>query len=230
MKRYVMRKYGRTLPTIDILDLLPNFQEEVFPYCFIDGACSILDMALLRGLCRQFKDCHCLDIGTWRGESVVNMASVAKKCHSIDIRNRRMFFGDNISFHILDSKKFDFSKIGKFDLIFIDGDHGYPDVKSDTENAFKLLKDETSVIVWHDYRYRLADFVSWPTYAAILDGTPPDKRKYLYHVSNTVSAIYTQRKTITPFVESINKVFKIEISAQKLDKEFPIGEVPWGIK
>jgi predicted O-methyltransferase YrrM len=52
-----------------------------------------------------------------------------------------------------DSLKFDFSPYyGKIDLIFIDGNHSYSFVKSDTENAFKMLSPK-GVILWHDFDY-----------------------------------------------------------------------------
>jgi predicted O-methyltransferase YrrM len=52
-----------------------------------------------------------------------------------------------------DSKSYDFSPYyGKMDFIFIDGNHSYEYVKSDTENAFKMLS-ENGVIVWHDFDY-----------------------------------------------------------------------------
>lgn len=52
-----------------------------------------------------------------------------------------------------DSSSFDFSPYyGKVDLVFIDGNHSYDFVKSDTENAMKMLSPK-GVIVWHDYDY-----------------------------------------------------------------------------
>ena len=52
-----------------------------------------------------------------------------------------------------DSYFFDFTAYhGKIDLIFIDGNHSYQFVKSDTENALKMLSPK-GVIVWHDYDY-----------------------------------------------------------------------------
>jgi hypothetical protein len=41
-----------------------------------------------------------------------------------------------------------FSGLGRFDLVFIDGDHSYPYVVSDTRNAFKVLRDDNPMIVW----------------------------------------------------------------------------------
>ncbi|NGX38839.1 MAG: hypothetical protein KR126chlam1_00154 [Chlamydiae bacterium] len=55
--------------------------------------------------------------------------------------------------HMGDSTNFDFSKFteeGPLDLIFIDGGHSYDCVKSDTENALKILKSG-GVIFWHDF-------------------------------------------------------------------------------
>ena len=50
-----------------------------------------------------------------------------------------------------DSKKLDISKLKKqFDLIFIDGGHGYSCVKNDSEKALEMIK-ENGLIFWHDY-------------------------------------------------------------------------------
>lgn len=49
-----------------------------------------------------------------------------------------------------DTNTFDFSTIGKFDMIFIDGDHSANGVISDTLNAIKILKPG-GVIFWHDF-------------------------------------------------------------------------------
>ncbi|MCB9748174.1 MAG: class I SAM-dependent methyltransferase [Candidatus Omnitrophica bacterium] len=71
--------------------------------------------------------------------------------------NKRMYKGRVESDKIVElfgnSRDFDFSPyFGKIDLVFIDGNHSYDYVKSDTENAFKLLSDK-GVIIWHDYDY-----------------------------------------------------------------------------
>ncbi len=52
-----------------------------------------------------------------------------------------------------DSTSYDFSELtkeGLLDLIFIDGGHSYQCVKSDTDNALKILSDN-GVILWHDF-------------------------------------------------------------------------------
>jgi hypothetical protein len=91
------------------------------------------------------------------------------------------------------SLDFDFSPYaGKFDLVFVDGDHHYESVKKDTENAFRLLKDDSAMIVWHDYGHDPSD-IRWDVLRGILDGTPREKQKNLCRVSNTLCAIYTTR-------------------------------------
>lgn len=72
-------------------------------------------------------------------------------------KNRRKFEGtkwaSKIQQHLGDSTSYDFSsfaKEGSLDFIFIDGGHSYPCVKSDTENALKILS-QGGVILWHDY-------------------------------------------------------------------------------
>jgi predicted O-methyltransferase YrrM len=50
------------------------------------------------------------------------------------------------------SLEFDFSPFyGRMDLIFIDGGHSLEVVAKDSEHAFKLLKKDGGVIIWHDY-------------------------------------------------------------------------------
>lgn len=50
-----------------------------------------------------------------------------------------------------DSTNFDYSPFtGTFDFVFIDAGHDYESVKSDTENALRILSSQ-GVIVWHDF-------------------------------------------------------------------------------
>ena len=81
----------------------------------------------------------------------------------------------------------------KFDLIFIDGDHHYDCVKSDTINVFRHLVHEKSIVVWHDYGFH-PDQVRFEVLAAILDGIGQERRDLVYHVAHTKCAIYTGRK------------------------------------
>lgn len=42
-------------------------------------------------------------------------------------------------------------ELGKFDFIFIDGDHSYEGVKRDTEFCDKYLLNDNGIITWHDF-------------------------------------------------------------------------------
>lgn len=221
------------LPCVDILELLPNFDVKISNYSFLNGTSTPIDIALLKALAASYKDCSYLEIGSWRGESIANVADVAKDCTSISLSDKEMHaigFGErftnmqryfskdkkNIEYIHHNSLTFDFSKLNKkFDLIFVDGDHSYEAVKKDTENVFKLLKDENSIIVWHDYAAAF-EMPAWHVAAAIWEGTPAEKRKNLFCVSNTLCAIYTTKKvqsTILDYPTYPNKSFEVAIKA-----------------
>jgi predicted O-methyltransferase YrrM len=76
------------------------------------------------------------------------------------IAQNRMFSKklENVTRVWHNSQTFDFHSLNKkFDLIFLDGDHAYPAVVKDTRSVFTLLKDENSMIVWHDSGYSYED-------------------------------------------------------------------------
>ncbi len=231
----VIKKYNlpHGLKTIDINDLLPDFNETIEPYCSLDGGSTPIDLALLKGIAKRKPECMYFEIGTWRGESAANAASAAKTCVTLNLPDEKMlqmgldknyvglhrFFSKdlkNVKHIQADSQTFDYSSLNqKFDLIFIDGDHHSESVKNDTANAFKILKDTDSIIVWHDYGNTPND-IRWDVLQGILDGTPSEKRSNLYHVSNTLCAIYTSRKInavyIRPFSQP-EKYFSISVKS-----------------
>lgn len=101
---------------------------------------------------------------------------------------------NNITEILANSRTFDFDRLGKqFDLIFIDGDHTYEGVLNDTKKTFNLRKDSSSVIVWHNYGF-LMETVRPSVLKAIMHGIPKEKHKNLYHVSNTMCAVYIENK------------------------------------
>ncbi len=232
-KKKVITKYNlpKGLKTIELTDLISDLAISIEPYCAMDGGSTPIDLALLKGLAKKKTDCYYFEIGTWRGESVANVASVAKKCVTLNLSDTEMlsmgldksyvelhrFFSKNLKnvTHIqANSQTFDFASLNQtFDLIFIDGDHHYQQVKNDTIGAFKLLKDENSVIVWHDYGNNPAD-IRWDVFLGILDGSDAEQRKHLYRVSNTLCAIYTKQRVAAsyPTVNAVPcKQFSIKI-------------------
>jgi hypothetical protein len=240
-KNYVIKKYGlkKGLPFVDILNLLPNLNESVEPYSFLSHGSYPIDLALLVGIAKKFENCRYLEIGTWRGESVANVARVAKECVSIGLSDNELkAFGHNNSYikiqkhfsknlknvtHIEhNSHTFNYSNFKEgFDLIFVDGDHSYKGVMIDTKNVFKLLRKKDSIIIWHDGGTNFENN-RWSVLAGILDGCPKDKLKNLYRVSNTLCTIYYpgKIKSYFPDYPSIpNKSFKLQISARMANKD-----------
>src|ERR1700745_1865298 len=71
-KTWVIKKYNlpKGLKTVDISGLLHGMNITVDPFCALDGGSTPIDLALLKGLAAQKKDCAYFEIGTWRGESV----------------------------------------------------------------------------------------------------------------------------------------------------------------
>ncbi|MCC7302169.1 MAG: class I SAM-dependent methyltransferase [Bacteroidia bacterium] len=239
-KDYVTKRYGMEngLKEISLTDLFPGFRQEVHHFTHLYGTSLPIDMALLKQLASGFRDCAYLEIGTWRGESISNVAEVAKECWSLSLSDKEMhsigwgepftkvqrFFSrdlPNVKHVEGNSMTFDFNSLNrKFDLIFVDGDHRYEAVRNDTEKVFRLLKDDTSIIVWHDYAIQY-EHIDWNVFAGILDGAPAEKRNNIYHVSNTLCAIYINRpvKSFSRVYPAVpDKEFTITIQASMLNQ------------
>ena len=237
-QKYVSEKYNlpNGLPTVDLTELFPKLTVEVSPYSFLDGSSLPTDLGLLKLLCIKNKVEDYFEIGTWRGESVAVVAGSAKNCVTLNlpdaelkkmglpeeyINMHRFFSKDlaNVKHLEGNSQNYDFSILNqKFDLIFIDGDHHSESIKTDTENAFKLLKNNKSIIVWHDYGIG-TETVRFNVLKGILDGCPTDKISNLYHVSNTLCAIYLPEKVKAEMIlpnTPPKKHFNIKIETVKV--------------
>ncbi len=238
MKDKIKQDYGISdgLPLVEIDELFKPFSGTAEPYAYLSGATMPIDIALLRALAQRYNVENYFEIGTWRGESVANMAQVVRQCTTLNLpkediinlthnelyANLHSFFSkdlDNVQQLYGNSLTYDFSRLyGQYDMVFVDGDHHYDSVKKDTETAFKLLRDDNSIIVWHDYALD-PETIRWDVMAAILDGAPADKRNHIYHISNTLCAVYLPEtlptKKLIPY-EKPQKYFKIDIQSVKL--------------
>jgi len=235
-KNLVIKNYNiKQLPTVDILTLFGEFEEVIENYTYLEGTSNIMDIVLLKKLAYKFDSCNFLEIGCWRGESLFNVAKVAKNCVSISLSKnelRSMNLSDNFimlnhffSKNLVNLRKiehnslsYEFNKINeKFDLIFVDGNHSYNGVFSDSKNVYNLLRNDESIIVWHDYG-KSTEKVRYEVLAGILDGIPKNEHKYLYHVSNTVCSIFYKKEFnstyYTKFPSIPNKIFTINLKAK----------------
>jgi len=193
----------------------------------------VTDIALLQGLCKKIPGCKFFEIGTWRGETVANVSNYAAECYTLNLSkneliqsgateayaNQQGFFSNRKKIIHLEgnSMSYDFSALNKkFDVIFIDGDHRYEFVRNDSEKIFENLVHDNSIVVWHDYGYNPCS-TRHEVMAAIMDGTPKKFHQNLYHVSNTLCAIFTKEKLNAhkAFADVVpDKVFKVEVSVK----------------
>jgi hypothetical protein len=233
----IRKNYGFSqLPTIDLLDFIPDFGGEVKNYTYLKGTSTVPDILLLKLLATKIENCKYFEIGSWRGESISNMSQVCSSCTSLtlgaddmkklgmsqkvaDIHGTFSKGKENIKTIFHNSHTFDFTSLDeKFDLVFIDGDHSYAGVRSDTSKVFELTKG-AAVIVWHDYGWNTED-VRYNVLHAILDGLPNEEHKHLYHVSNTLCCVYLKdwnfSKSFTKFPTKPNKKFSVRIQAEKI--------------
>lgn len=223
-----------SLPQIDMRQLNDEIPENIQSF-LLDGSSLITDLLLLSTLSVRKEVNSYLEIGTWRGESVYNVAKYIDDCTTINLSKEEMkTMGLNPKYAeqhgILSSKNpkilhleghtknFDFSKLNKkYDLIFIDGDHSYEMVLNDTKKVFKHLVHDRSIVVWHDYAYN-PQKIRHEVFRAILDGVGKENHSYLYHPQNTMCAVFIKDKlTSSPFDEMLipEKLFNIKIQEEK---------------
>jgi len=221
------------LPQVDIKDLNHEVTETVESF-LLDGSSLITDLQLLTTIAGRKEVNSYLEIGTWRGESVHNVAKQINDCTTINLSKKEMqemgwnpryveqhgiLSGKNPKILHLDAntKNFDFSSLNKkYDLIFIDGDHSYEMVLHDTKKVFEHLIHEHSIVVWHDYAYNPQN-IRYEVFRAILDGTGKENHPYLYHPKNTMCAIFIKDKLPTSVFDEMNipgRLFQIDIKQQ----------------
>jgi hypothetical protein len=212
-QHYVDKRYpfANGLPVVKFVDLTGASSGEVPVFAFLDGGSLPTDHFLLMNLAAKIKRCKYFEIGTWRGESVANVARHAAHCTTLNLSDKQMrqagmneetidligFFSKdlpNVTHLRGNTSDFDFAGLHqKFDLIFIDGDHHYEMVKNDTQKVFAHLVHDRSIVVWHDYA-RNPETPRFDVFAGILDGLPAHLHQNLYHAGNTLSAVYSPSK------------------------------------
>ncbi len=234
------QKYQKitALPQIKIKDLTEGYSSEVVSF-LLDGSSLITDLQLLTALASRKEVSSYFEIGTWRGESVYNVAGILNDCTTLNLSaeeiKARGWSAEYAEQHAVlssenpkilhlegNTETFDFNKLNrKYDLIFIDGDHSYEMVKNDTEKVFRHLVHENSIVVWHDYAYS-PQKIRYEVFRAILDALKPENHQFLYHPENTMCAVFYKGKIVTSQFDTMkfpDKIFEISIK----EKSFPTG-------
>lgn len=104
---------------------------------------------------------------------------------------KKRYFNDTPQAYVItqilgDSTTYNYSQLPQdFDFIFIDANHDYDYVKSDTLNSMKIAKKGYCCIVWHDYNR-----TDCPGVQKYLDELA--KEKDIYHVEETRIALYLE--------------------------------------
>ena len=144
------------------------------------GQLPVAESAVLASMCKHLRPRRIFEIGTYRGASALIMAMNTppeSEILTLDLdparradTKYRLEMGDigGVPFvvggtyrgtdfepkiHQLygDSALFDFQPFyGSGDLVFVDGNHGYENVKSDSENAFRVVRGG-GIVLWDDY-------------------------------------------------------------------------------
>lgn len=227
------QKYSNfiSLPQIEIKDLNDQIIIDRVESFLLDGSSLITDLQLLATLANRSDVKSYFEIGTWRGESVYNVAQFVQDCTTLNLSGEEMNAmgwpekyalqhgilstkNPNILHLTGNTTTFDFRGLKKkYDLIFIDGDHTFDMVLSDTKKVFKELLHDNSIVVWHDYAYS-AQKIRYEVFKAILDAVGEENHQHLYHPKNTMCAVYTKKRLpTTPFdeMQSPTKIFEINI-------------------
>lgn len=196
------------------------------------GGSTLLDYAFLKGLILKFNLETFLEIGTWSGESIAVVSEVAKRCYSVSLpdENLKSSFDDfwgknnfsrffsldkkNIKHFYEDSKTFDFSQIkDTIDLVFIDGDHSYSGVKSDTKRIFEVIDLERTIVVWHDFKTK-RDNAILSTVNAVFEALPNNLHHRVYGVDSNICGVYLpdKYKSYFSFENDRDEIYSYEVS------------------
>lgn len=127
------------------------------------GEISLQELVCINALVCRFQPQRVLEIGTLGGRTTLNMMANTQpraEVFTLDLPNTDhlrtastgQILGRNWTQLYGDSLTFDFSPLyNRMDFIFIDANHSYEHVRSDSLQALRMLGDRAGVVVWHDY-------------------------------------------------------------------------------
>lgn len=127
------------------------------------GEVSELELIVIAGLARAARPARLFEIGTLGGRTTVNLLANAgpdAEVFTLDLVAVdsstaplvRLGAGQRITPLVGDSMHFDFTPYeGSIDLVFVDANHEYDYVLSDSHHAQRLIGAQGGIILWHDY-------------------------------------------------------------------------------
>ena len=151
------------IPQVKLSDIIPPGTEiEIREPLGADGSVSLTELAAICSLIQHHRPDRLMEIGTLDGRTTLNIAAnsaPSAQIYTLDLPGQpsgACFLGKALSDKITqlygDSTQFDFSPFyNSLDFVFIDANHAYDYVLSDSRQAIRLLRDGRGVIVWHDY-------------------------------------------------------------------------------
>jgi len=206
------------------------------PFSFLSGSSLATDYLVLKLACKRTHAEDYLEIGTWRGESVSNVSELVKNCFTLNlsdeslkemkhseayIQSHRLFSDNkpNITHLYGDSANFNFESLEKkFDVIFIDGDHHTDSVERDTRRLLPFLKNEKSVLIWHDAKVN-PEKIRYEVLLGIYRAMPIETHSKIYLVRHSLCAVYIPEEIPSNRFEMYSKpdtFFEIQLTSRKL--------------
>jgi predicted O-methyltransferase YrrM len=172
-------------------------------FTFLDDTSTVADLLLLRALVGRYGARTMLEIGTFRGESALAVASAGASVVTVSLPDEVMLAGraerswvdahrtlstghPNITHAFGDSAVLDTSPYREWaDILFIDGDHSRRAIEVDTRRFWDTRSRRVGAVVWHDAFFSPL-VPRWEVLAGIAAGVPAAYRSQIVHVSNTL--------------------------------------------
>jgi hypothetical protein len=101
----------------------------------------------IKALAEHIKPKFYLELGLYEGETFNLISEIVPNCVGVDV-NLKTFQKKGIVYQQTTDSFFENNKI-MFDMIFIDADHSFEQVKKDFENSIKIL-NPLGIIILHD--------------------------------------------------------------------------------
>lgn len=187
-------------------------------FTFLDDTSTVVDLLLLRALVTRYGARTMLEIGTFRGESSLAVATVGVDVVTLSLpdeallergaerswveAHRTVSMGHpNITHAFGDSAVLDTWPYHEWaDILFIDGDHSRHAIETDTRRFWTTRSRRVGAVVWHDAFFSPL-VPRWEVLAGIAAGVPPSHRSQLVHVSNTLCLAWVPDGDSMPTVD-----------------------------